>query len=229
MLDNPTMLFAVIFASFLGAVIVLGIIGSLVARLVTNFFGKNVPSDAAMKAFEAAQTAVLSKPGKGLVITPQVEPFVIAGVGFIIVFILTSIFIAPTSIKSEVATTSVVAKPVASLPTSGDFTKIVADLPKGNADNGSKLYTTQGCIGCHSLEKDKRLVGPSFYGLWGRAATRKPNMGVKEYVYESIVAPNAFIVEGYQSGLMPQTFAKTLSAQDMADLLAWLERDHNEK
>ena len=57
MLDNPTILFAVIFVSFLGAVIVLGIIGAIVARLVTNFFGKNVPSDAAMKAFETAQAA----------------------------------------------------------------------------------------------------------------------------------------------------------------------------
>ena len=228
MLDNPNILFAVIFASFFGAVIMLGIIGALVARLVTNFFGKNVPSDAAMKVFETAQAAGNAKPGKALVITPQAEPFVIAGVGFIVVFILTSMFITPTSIKSETAAPPA-AKAAVSLPVSGDFTKIVSELPKGDPDGGKKLFTSQGCIGCHSQEKDKRLVGPSFYGLWGRAATRKPNMGVKEYIYESIVAPNAFVVEGYQSGLMTPTFAKTLSSQDMADLLAWLERDHNEK
>ncbi len=227
MIDNPNLLFAVVFISFLVAVVVMGAIGAVVARIVSSFFEKNVPTDAAMKAFETAQAAALNSPQKAMMITPQAEPFVIAGVGFIVVFILTSIFVTPTSIKSETVAPPV-AK-VAGLAISGDFTKIIADLPKGNADNGTKLYNSGGCVGCHSLEKDKRLVGPSFYGAFVRAATRKPNVGAKEYTYESIVSPNAFVVDGYQSGLMPPTFAKTLSAQDMADLLAWFERDHNQQ
>ncbi|HEY3291920.1 MAG TPA: c-type cytochrome [Anaerolineae bacterium] len=225
MLDNPNVLFAVTFAAFLGAVIVLGVVGALVARLVTNFIDKNVPDDATMKAFEASRTADITAPRKSLTVSPQAEPFVIAGAGFVVVFMLTSIFITPAAPK---AADTGAPKPVAGLPTTGDFTKIVADLPKGNADAGLKLYTSQGCIGCHSLEKDKRLVGPSFYGIWSRAGTRKPNMGGPEYIYESIVAPNAFVVPTYQAGLMPQTFARTLKAQDVADILAWLQRDHNE-
>lgn len=226
MLDNPNALFAITFASFLVAVIVLGVVGALVARLVTNFFSKNVPDDATMRAFEASRAVEIATPRKPLVITPQAEPFVIAGAGFLVVFMLTSIFITPAPPKTADTGAS---KPVAGLPATGDFIKIVADLPKGNADAGQKLYTSQGCIGCHSLEKDKRLVGPSLYGIWGRAATRKPNMGGPEYIYESIVAPNAFVVASYQSGLMPQTFARTLKAQDVADILAWLQRDHNEQ
>ncbi|HQX75987.1 MAG TPA: hypothetical protein PL074_06720, partial [Thermoflexales bacterium] len=57
------------------------------------------------------------------------------------------------------------------------------------------------------------------------AATRESNVGAKEYLYESIVNPNKFVVDKFQPNLMTQTFAKTLSPQQMADILAWMERD----
>ena len=230
-LDDPNMLFAVTFGAFLVAVIVLGIVFSLLARLVSKFFSKNVPSDAKMAVFDAEQAAELkaerATPRK-IVITPRMEPFVISAIGFIAIFILTSIFVHPGAPKGEAAAQAPTAAANV-LPTTGDFAKIVASLPKGNPDNGSKLFSSMGCIGCHSQEKDKRLVGPSFYGLWGRAATRKPNYSAAEYIYESIVLPNAYVVDSYPSGVMPQTFAKQLTPQDMADILAWIERDHNEK
>ena len=192
-----------------------------------------MPASDKWAAFNAQQDATLlaerTTPRKPLTISPTLEPFVISVGGFLVVFALASAFVKPPEIKGEAANTDSAPAAPSGLATSGDFTKIVADLPKGNPDSGLKLYTSLGCIGCHSLEKDKRLVGPSLYGVWGRAATRKPNYGASEYIYESIVLPNAFVVDTYQSGLMPQTFAKQLKPQDIADILAWLERDHNEK
>ena len=105
----------------------------------------------------------------------------------------------------------------------------LAKLPAGDAAKGEKLFTLSGCIGCHSQEKDKKLVGPSFYGLFTRAAERKPGYAAKAYLYESIVNPNEHVVEGFQPNLMQQTYAATLSQQDMADLLAWIEKTHAEK
>ena len=231
-LDNPNIVFAITFGGFLLAVIVMGVIGALVAPLVTRFLGKNVPPDAQMTAFDkqldTAIAARWAEPRKPIVISPTLEPFVISIGGFLVVFALVSAFVKPPEVKGGAAAGSAPAAP-SGLATTGDFTKIVAALPKGNPDNGPKLFTAMGCVGCHSQEKDKRLVGPSFYGLFGRAATRKPNYGAREYIYESIVLPNAYVVDGFQSGLMPQTFAKQLSQQDMADILAWIERDHNEK
>ncbi|MCL4504728.1 MAG: c-type cytochrome [Chloroflexi bacterium] len=230
-LDNPNMLFAVTFGAFLIIVIVLGVVFSLLARFVSKFFSRNVPSDAEMAAFSAEQAAELKAAGatpRKIVITPRSEPFVISAIGFIVVFAITSVVVHPGAPKGEAAAQAPAAAANV-LPTTGDFAKIVAGLPKGNPDNGPKLFSSMGCIGCHSQEKDKRLVGPSFYGLWGRAATRKPNYSAAEYIYESIVLPNAYVVDSYPSGVMPQTFAKQLTPQDMADILAWIERDHNEK
>jgi cytochrome c2 len=186
-----------------------------------------------MSAFNAQENAALEaerkRERKPPVVSPTMEPFVIAVGGFLLVFLLATIFVTVPPPKAASNTEGGGTPAAPGLPTSGDFTKIVSELPAGNADSGAKLFVSQGCSGCHSVQKDQRLVGPSFYGLWGRAATRKPGMGAKEYLYESIVNPNAYVVEGFQSGLMPPTFSKTLKPQDMADLLAYIERDHNEK
>jgi mono/diheme cytochrome c family protein len=231
MLDNTALLVAIIVGIVLITTIGGGIAIALIARVGTRFLDENVPPDDKMVAFEKQEAAVLaaerSQPRKPIKISPTAEPFVIAVGGFLVVFILASLFVTPPAEKGNAAGTPSPAAP-SGLPTSGDFTKIVAGLPKGNPDNGAKLFMSMGCSGCHGQQKDQRIVGPSFYGLWGRAATRKPGYGSAEYIYESIVSPNAYVVPGFQAGIMPQTFSKQLSPQDMADILAWIQRDHNE-
>ena len=44
----------------------------------------------------------------------------------------------------------------------------------------------------------------------------------EQYLFESIVLPNANVVEGFQANLMPQNYADRLSAQDAADLIAYM-------
>lgn len=230
--DNPYTLMALIAGAILVLVIVGGIVLALIAGLFTRFFEKNVPSDADLAAFDKQQAAALiaerSQPRKPIAINPTLEPFLISIGGFLVVFALASIFVTPPAVKTEAAGGATPA-PVSGLPVSGDLAKVVAELPKGNADNGAKLFTSLGCSGCHGQQKDQRIVGPSFYGLWGRAATIKPGYSSAVFIYESIVNPNTYVEQGFQPNLMPATFSKQLSKQDMADILAWIERDHNEK
>lgn len=161
-----------------------------------------------------------------ITVSPNSEPFVIAAIGFVAAFVVGGAILAaqPQPVRGN----SEEAKPVvAGLPREGDLNKIVSELPTGDAANGSKLYVSSGCSGCHSLEKDKRLVGPSFYGVFDRANTRVTGLGPKEYLYQSVVNPNAYIVETFQANIMNQTYATQLNPQQMADILAWLERDHS--
>ncbi len=95
-------------------------------------------------------------------------------------------------------------------------------LPVGDAARGETTFTVAGCAACHSLEPGVTIVGPSQAGLAARAATREPGASPEFYIYESIVQPNAVVVEGFQPGLMPATFGQTLTPQDLADLLAYL-------
>jgi cytochrome c2 len=97
-------------------------------------------------------------------------------------------------------------------------------LPSGDAAAGQQVYQgTGGCTACHSLEANVTLVGPSFDGMSGRAATRKPDYSADAYLYESITNPNAFVVEGFQGGVMPQTFKDILSPQQLADVIAFVK------
>lgn len=132
---------------------------------------------------------------------------------------------APAPAPASNATMAPLNPKAAGLPATGDISKIVAALPKGDANNGKTLFTTLGCQACHSLEKDMTLVGPSYYGVFTAAATRVPGMGAKEYIYESIVNPNKFVVSKFQPNLMTQTYAQTMTPQEAADILAWMERD----
>jgi nitric oxide reductase subunit C len=43
----------------------------------------------------------------------------------------------------------------------------------------------------------------------------------EQYLFESIVAPDVHLVEGYQP-IMPKTFGESMADQDMADLIAYL-------
>ena len=79
-----------------------------------------------------------------------------------------------------------------------------------------------GCQICHSLEKDETIIGPSFYGIASRAGDRVSNLTAEEYLHQSIVDPNAYIVPGFPKGQMIQNFGKILTEEQVNDLIAFL-------
>ncbi|MCB0102654.1 MAG: hydrogenase iron-sulfur subunit [Anaerolineales bacterium] len=88
--------------------------------------------------------------------------------------------------------------------------------------NESDPGVNAGCRICHSLTKDERIIGPSFYGIADRAADRVPGMTAEEYLYQSIVDPNAYVVSGYPEGQMIQNFGDILTEEQIQDLIAFL-------
>lgn len=105
-----------------------------------------------------------------------------------------------------------------------------ADSSVGSASRGETLFnqatigsaSAPGCVTCHSLEEGVVIVGPSQYALATRAAGRVAGQSAEEYLHESIVEPNAYIVEGFDSGVMYQTYGEELSEQDINDLVAYM-------
>lgn len=88
--------------------------------------------------------------------------------------------------------------------------------------SGNTLGTNTGCVVCHSLDPNGRLVGPSLAGVATRAAERVPGLSAEEYLRQSILEPNAYVVEGYPANLMPPNFAQTLSDRQVDDLVGFL-------
>lgn len=100
----------------------------------------------------------------------------------------------------------------------------------GNVANGEKLFkqtvigsaSAPGCITCHSLEPDQVIVGPSQVDVGVRAANRVPGQSAEDYIRESIVDPNTFIVEGFTEGVMYQNYGADLSESDINDIVAYM-------
>ncbi len=97
-----------------------------------------------------------------------------------------------------------------------------AALPPGDAAAGETTFKGLPCAGCHSLASEVVIVGPSLAGVATRAESRVPGYSPEAYLFESIVRPNAHVVESFQPGVMPQNFRETLSDQQIADLIAYM-------
>ncbi|HEX2501875.1 MAG TPA: c-type cytochrome [Methylomirabilota bacterium] len=68
---------------------------------------------------------------------------------------------------------------------------------------GEKIFREKGqCTTCHGIGRAGR--GPDLAGMGGRAATRKPGTKAAAYLVESLLDPNAFVVEGFSKpSIMP--------------------------
>ncbi|GAB4564149.1 MAG: hypothetical protein Kow0047_13660 [Anaerolineae bacterium] len=88
---------------------------------------------------------------------------------------------------------------------------------------GRQIFTAIGCAGCHTIEGiSAGVAGPNLTHIGTTAAEREPGKTVEDYLRESIVAPNNYVVEGFQPNIMPQTYGQQLSEQELADLIAFL-------
>jgi len=105
---------------------------------------------------------------------------------------------------------------------------IKSQPPGSDASQGEKLFHDRSigsggsCSLCHSLEPDQILVGPSLFGIANQAGERVPGMNAEDYIRESIIDPDAYIVEGFPSGQMLPDLEQKLTLSQIDDLIAYL-------
>jgi len=110
-------------------------------------------------------------------------------------------------------------------------TDITKQLPEGDPQAGEATVQALGCTACHIAAP----TGPAWMaqagepGMGTRAGTRltQPDYqgaaaDAHQYLFESIVSPNTYVVPGFPAGVMPQTYGNTLADQDLADIIAYL-------
>ena len=73
------------------------------------------------------------------------------------------------------------------------------------AIEGRAVFLTKGCTACHSLQgvSETAQIGPNLTGLSDRAGDRIPGLSAEEYVRQSVLEPQAFIVEEFTGIEMP--------------------------
>jgi hypothetical protein len=72
------------------------------------------------------------------------------------------------------------------------------------------------------LQPDQTQVGPSLAEIGATADTRIEGYSAEEYLRESILQPNAYVVEGFKPDIMPENLGKRMNGQQLADIIAYL-------
>lgn len=94
-----------------------------------------------------------------------------------------------------------------------------AQTPEGR---GQALVVANGCAACHSINGAPG-IGPTWFGLFGRQEPLTDGSVItvdEAYIHESIVAPQAKIVAGFENQLMP---AYDFTDEQVADIIAYIK------
>jgi cytochrome c oxidase subunit 2 len=94
-----------------------------------------------------------------------------------------------------------------------------SQTPEGR---GQALVAANGCAACHSINGAPG-IGPTWFGLFGRQERLTDGSVItadEEYIHESILAPQAKIVAGFENQLMP---VYQFTDEQVADIIAYIK------
>jgi cytochrome c oxidase subunit II len=102
-----------------------------------------------------------------------------------------------------------------------------APTPSGDTSPaaGKAVFTNPnvGCGSCHTLAAagTTGTTGPNL-GTKVVPDSKKRGLPLKQFIFESITKPNAYISPGYQPNIMPQTFSQSLSSTQIQALVNFI-------
>jgi mono/diheme cytochrome c family protein len=105
---------------------------------------------------------------------------------------------------------------------SGDDQGALASAGLAQATTGDQIFTAAGCAGCHTFSAagSNGTIGPNLNDLKAAAAKFGKGKPPEDYVRESIVKPDAFIVPGFGNA-MP-SFQGRLTDKQIQTLIDYL-------
>ena len=91
------------------------------------------------------------------------------------------------------------------------------------SERGKQIFIASGCGSCHALSDvgTSGTVGPSLDNLAG--ASPQPGLSAEEYVRESIVDPETYVVKGFARDGMPD-YSDRLDEAEVTELVGYLAR-----
>jgi cytochrome c551/c552 len=95
-----------------------------------------------------------------------------------------------------------------------------SDQTRPQAIDGRVVFLTKGCTSCHSLTgvSTTGQIGPNLTGLADRAGDRVEGLEAEDYIRQSVLDPEAFVVDGF-SPFMP---ALPLDTEELDALVEFL-------
>jgi len=93
------------------------------------------------------------------------------------------------------------------------------------------VYKTLGCVSCHSLDGSES-VGPSFKGMYGAKIKVLTDGKLREiiadddYIRTSVRTPDKDVVQGFQSGIMPN-LSDQIDKDQMESLIEFIKQQND--
>ncbi len=103
-------------------------------------------------------------------------------------------------------------------------TETTGQAPSGDVVNGKAVFMSNGCGACHTFTPagSTGKVGPDLDRLVDYA--KKAGQPLEDFTTEAIIHPPAkYVPPGFPTNAMPTNFGKTLTTQQIADLVAFLD------
>jgi mono/diheme cytochrome c family protein len=104
--------------------------------------------------------------------------------------------------------------------------------PAGDAARGRQLFLGEqpflspdapGCTACHAINPaEGNGIGNNLAGIGATAETRVAGQNAAEYLRTALINPDAYLVDGYQEGIMYRGYAEVLTPQEIEDLIAFM-------
>jgi mono/diheme cytochrome c family protein len=85
---------------------------------------------------------------------------------------------------------------------------------------GKEVFSAE-CAICHATTPNDTIRGPSLRGIPERAATRVANTDARSYIYNSILNPSDYVVDGFED-IMLNNFGKKLTGAELDAVVAYL-------
>ncbi len=91
-----------------------------------------------------------------------------------------------------------------------------AAAPKPAA-TAAEAFNKFGCVTCHKVPgvEEAGELGPDLTKVAKLAGSRKPGYSAQEYVIESILKPNAYVVKGFDPDIMPGDLGDKITMSEM--------------
>ncbi len=109
-----------------------------------------------------------------------------------------------------------------------EFDEWVEEQMKGPSDDpverGAVWYQQFGCLACHSTDGAER-AGPTWSGLYGKEELLADGTTITvddDYLFESIRDPQAKIVEGFETVIMPPT-GESMTNEQIQDVIEFIK------
>jgi mono/diheme cytochrome c family protein len=92
----------------------------------------------------------------------------------------------------------------------------------GDVASGEAIYHAVGsCSACHSVD-GSRMVGPPLNGIGARFPAKNLTVSLTDYLRGVILNPDETIRPLSMPGIMPRTYAQSLTSIEIEDLIAYL-------